>query len=168
MNRPVSPNAAVPTIDVQVQSSLWEAEPAAEEALRAAIAAAVCHVPAEGEMSVVLTDDATIRALNREWRAIDKPTNVLSFPAAPVKGIGLPAPLGDVVVAYETLAREAAEENKPVLHHLAHLVVHGYLHLLGYDHETDSEAETMEEMEREILGGIGIADPYRPHEAGSV
>jgi probable rRNA maturation factor len=161
MKHLASRHAAAPMIDVQVQSSLWDAEPAAEETLHAALAAAARYVPAEGEVSVVLTDDAAIRALNREWRAIDKPTNVLSFPAARPKGFGMSTILGDVVIAYETLAREASEENKPVLHHLAHLMVHGYLHLFGYDHEIDSEGKVMEDMEREILKEIGIADPYR-------
>ncbi len=149
-----------PDLDVQVQSPLWEAEPKAEETVRAAIAAAARKAPAEGEVSLALTDDAAIKALNRDWRGIDKPTNVLSFPATAPKLAGVPALLGDVIVAYETLAREAAEEDKPVLHHLAHLAVHGYLHLLGYDHGTDSEAEAMEAMERDILSTLGIADPY--------
>jgi probable rRNA maturation factor len=153
--------ASAPTIDLQVQSPLWDAQPAAEQTVRDAIAAAAALVPAEGEMSVALTDNAAVQALNRDWRGIDKPTNVLSFPATAPKVKGLPAPLGDVIVAYETLAREAGEENKPVLHHLAHLAVHGYLHLMGYDHQTDSEAEAMEGMEREILDRLGIADPYR-------
>jgi probable rRNA maturation factor len=153
--------ASAPTIDLQVQSPLWDAQPAAEQTVRDAIAAAAALVPAEGEMSVALTDNAAVQALNRDWRGIDKPTNVLSFPATAPKVKGLPAPLGDVIVAYETLEREAGEENKPVLHHLAHLAVHGYLHLMGYDHQTDSEAEAMEGMEREILDRLGIADPYR-------
>jgi probable rRNA maturation factor len=158
--------ASAPTIDLQVQSPLWDAQPAAEQTVRDAIAAAATLVPAEGEMSVALTDNAAVQALNRDWRGIDKPTNVLSFPATAPKVKGLPAPLGDVIVAYETLAREAGEENKPVLHHLAHLAVHGYLHLLGYDHQTDSEAEAMEGMEREILDRLGIADPYRSDAPG--
>lgn len=155
-------------IDVQVQSPLWDAEPAASDMVRAAVAAAAKAVPASGEMSVALTDDAAVRALNRDWRGIDKPTNVLSFPASAPKARGVPALLGDVIVAYETLAREAAEEQRPVLHHLAHLVVHGYLHLLGYDHQTDSEAEAMEGLERDILARLHIADPYRDYVPGEI
>jgi len=156
-----------PEIDFDVQSRLWDQVPEAEETVRTAIAAAAAFEPAAGEMSVILTDDASIRALNRDWRKLDKPTNVLSFPAATPKIAGVPALLGDVVVAYETLAREAAEEDKPILHHLAHLVVHGYLHLLGYDHETDSEADAMEGLERQILAHLNIADPYRARESGT-
>jgi probable rRNA maturation factor len=153
--------AAAPLVDIQVQSPLWESEPAGEATVREAVAAAAKRVPAEGELSVVLTDDAAIRTLNRDWRGFDKPTNVLSFPASSPKIEGFPPLLGDVIVAYETLAREASEQEKPVLHHLAHLVVHGYLHVLGYDHQTDSEAEAMEGLEREILSVLRIADPYR-------
>lgn len=156
-------NIAAP-IDIQVQSPLWDAQLAAEETIRAAIAAAAEFAPADGEVNVALTDDAAIRELNRDWRGIDKPTNVLSFPASAPKVEGVPAQLGDVIVAYETLTREAEEEEKPVLHHLAHLVVHGYLHLLGYDHQTDSEADAMEGLERTILAHMSIADPYRTAE----
>ncbi len=163
--------AAAPEIDIQVQSPFWDAEPAAAETVRGAIAAAArhcaTHSAVHGEVSVVLADDVSIRMLNRDWRSIDKPTNVLSFPAAAPKG-GAPQPLlGDIVIAYETVARESAEERKPFLHHLAHLAVHGFLHLLGYDHQTDSQADAMEGLERDILAGLAIADPYRAHEPGT-
>jgi probable rRNA maturation factor len=159
--------AAAPEIDVQVQSPRWDAEPAAIETVRRAITAAARHRAARGEISVVLTDDEAIRLLNRDWRHIDKPTNVLSFPA-PVPTSDAPKPLlGDIVIAYETVARESAEEHKPFLHHLAHLAVHGFLHLMGYDHQTDSQADAMEGLERDILADLGIADPYRAHEPGN-
>jgi probable rRNA maturation factor len=151
---------AVPSIDVQVQSPLWNAEPAAADTVRAAIEAAAALVPAQGEISVLLTDDATVRELNSAWREIDKPTNVLSFPAARPAGVLL----GDVAIAYETVKREASAENKPFLHHLAHLAVHGFLHLLGYDHQTDSQADAMEGLERAALARLDIADPYVSHE----
>ena len=112
------------------------------------------------ELSVRLTDDEEVRGLNAEWRGKDKPTNVLSFPSDAPKIAGAPALLGDIAIAYETLAREAAAEKKPFLHHLAHLAVHGYLHLVGYDHQTDSEAEAMEALERETLAAMRIPDPY--------
>jgi probable rRNA maturation factor len=114
------------------------------------------------ELSILFTDDAAIQVLNREWRGKDKPTNVLSFPAFPVEpGDPLPPMLGDIVLACETVRREADEENKPFEHHLTHLMVHGLLHLLGYDHETEEEAEEMEGLERQILGSLAIPDPYR-------
>jgi len=113
------------------------------------------------ELSIVFTDDAHVRALNSGWRGKDRPTNVLSFPAFPHGKRGaLPPLLGDVVLAAETVAREAAAEGKPLAHHITHLIVHGILHLIGYDHETDAEAEEMEGLERRILAGLDIPDPY--------
>ena len=144
-------------IDVQVASPLWQAQPLAEQTVRAAIAAAAAELAADGEVSVLLTDDASIRALNRDWRKLDKPTNVLSFPAAKQAGSAL---LGDIVVAYETLARECDDEGRDILHHLAHLSVHGFLHLLGYDHQTDSQAEAMEGLESRIMRSMNMPDPY--------
>ncbi|OHV73386.1 rRNA maturation RNase YbeY [Ensifer sp. LCM 4579] len=118
--------------------------------------------PAEApELSLVFTDDATIRAINAEWRNQDKPTNVLSFPAFPVTPGQMPGPmLGDVVIAHETLKREAAELGKPFEEHLTHLLVHGFLHLFGYDHIEDDEAEKMEGLETRILARLGLSDPY--------
>jgi probable rRNA maturation factor len=167
MRRAPTGRQAAPAIDIQVRSPLWDAEPAAVRTVRAAIAAAAASAGQSGEISVVLADDATIRRLNRRWRGIDNPTNVLSFPAA---AAGARAPsrfIGDVVIAYETLARESSAEGKPLLHHLAHLAVHGFLHLVGHDHETDSQAEAMEALERDILSTLRIADPYRAHEPGN-
>ncbi len=109
-----------------------------------------------GEVSLLFTDDAAIRRLNAAWRGKDKPTNVLSFPQAsgPL--------LGDVILAAETVRGEAALAQKPLRDHMAHLIVHGFLHLIGYDHEADREAEAMEALEREALQRMGIADPYAP------
>jgi len=152
--------ANAPDVEIEIDSPLWESQPQAEETVRAAIAAAAARAPGDGAVSVLLADDATVQALNRDWRGIDKPTNVLSFPSAAPKGAGVPRLLGDIAVAFETLAGEADAEKKPFLHHLAHLTVHGYLHLLGYDHQTDSEAEAMEALEREILADMRIPDPY--------
>jgi len=150
---------AAPSIDIQVQSPLWDAEPAAGDTVRAAVAAAAQALSTEaGEVSIVLADDSAVRALNRDWRGIDKPTNVLSFPAAKINGA---APmLGDIVIAYETLRRECADEDRIFLHHLAHLTVHGFLHLIGYDHETDREAEEMEGLESRIMMRMNMPDPY--------
>lgn len=150
--------------DILVNAENWKAHADSEAVVERAItaAAAAARAPAGAEVAVMLTDDATIRTLNRDWRGIDKPTNVLSFPAAPQPGAGAGAPtmLGDIAIAYETTAREAEAEGKPFADHLSHLAVHGLLHLLGYDHETDAEAEVMEALERDILAGLDIADPY--------
>ncbi len=163
---PREPRAA-PEIDIQVQSPGWNAEPAAIETVRRAIAAAAERCSARGEVSVLLADDETIRLLNRDWRHVDKPTNVLSFPAVAPPNVAPKPLLGDIVISYETVARECSEEHKPFLHHLAHLAVHGFLHLMGYDHQTDSQADAMEGLERDILADLGIADPYRAHEPGN-
>ena len=164
-----SRRAPAPSITIQVQSPLWEAEPAAEQTVRDAIAAAAATLStADNEVSILLTDDKAIRLLNREWRGIDKPTNVLSFPALqPTGGSGpddAPRMLGDIAIAYETTRREADDEQKPFDHHLSHLAVHGFLHLIGYDHENDGDAETMETLETEILAQLGIPDPYADRE----
>ncbi len=149
----------VPSIDIQRQSPLWKAQPLAEQTVRAAIAAAHATVStADGELSILLTDDSTVRDLNREWRGIDKPTNVLSFPGAKVNGGA--RILGDIVIAYETLARECDDEDRIFLHHLAHLTVHGFLHLVGYDHQTDAQAEAMEALESKIMMRLKMPDPY--------
>jgi probable rRNA maturation factor len=148
------------TVEIEIASAGWDAEPKAEACVQDAIGAAAKRVPGEGEVSVLLTGDAAVRELNRTWRGLDKPTNVLSFPATKQTS-GHPPVLGDIAIAYETVAREAAEDGKPFLHHLAHLAVHGYLHLMGYDHQTDSEAEAMEALERDILRSLRIPDPYR-------
>ena len=152
-----SRRGAAPEIDIQIASPLWTAEPRAEETARAAIAAAAAACAATGSVSVLLSDDAAIRALNRDWRHIDKATNVLSFPAAREAGGGF---LGDIVVAYETLARESADEDREFLHHLAHLAVHGFLHLVGYDHQSDAEAGEMEALESRIMRSLNMPDPY--------
>lgn len=112
------------------------------------------------EVSVLFSDDAHVKIINRDHRGMDKPTNVLSFPQKrrDIKAFG--PYLGDIVLANETVLREAAVEDKPPRHHLQHLLVHGFLHLLGYDHETDAEADVMERLERDILLTLGIADPY--------
>lgn len=127
----------------------------------ASAALAAAADPGEHELSVLLADDAEIRALNRAWRGKDQPTNVLSFPAGAPTVNGAPRLLGDVALAYETVAREAAEQGKSLADHFRHLLVHGVLHLLGHDHEEEEAAERMEGLERKILAGLGIADPYR-------
>ncbi len=113
------------------------------------------------EVSLVFTDDLAIREINREWREQDKPTNVLSFPAFPLEPGGKPGPmLGDIVLARETIEREAVDLGKSTDEHLTHLLVHGFLHLFGYDHMDAEEAEEMEGLETRILAELGISDPY--------
>jgi probable rRNA maturation factor len=156
-NRP----APVPTVDIQVRSPLWTVQPLAEQTVRGAIAAAAAALStADGEVSILLTDDSAIRVLNRDWRGVDKSTNVLSFPASKTKAHGAKAILGDIVIAFETLARECDDENRIFLHHLAHLTVHGFLHLVGYDHQTDADADAMEGLESKIMTRMQIPDPY--------
>jgi len=167
MKTPLGRRTSPPHIDVQFQSSFWDAQPLAEETVRnSVLAAAAALSTVGGEVSIVLTDDSAIRSLNRDWRGIDKPTNVLSFPASgPATGGGTHL-LGDIVIAFETLERECADDNRDFLHHLAHLAVHGFLHLNGYDHETDAQAEEMEELESRIMACLNIPDPYRVHNVG--
>jgi probable rRNA maturation factor len=161
------------TVDVLIESEAWQMLPDAEDIARRAIGAAAAsslECPCHAELSVLLCDDETIAALNGRWRGQEKPTNVLSFPALPFQDAELPEaapdripgpiPLGDIAIACETLVREAGESGKTVSAHFSHLVVHGFLHLVGYDHETDDEAEEMERLERDILARIGIPDPY--------
>jgi probable rRNA maturation factor len=142
---------------------------ALDAALPKVIAAAITTAnqaagPAQGAATVVVDDDARVRALNKLWRGLDKPTNVLSFPAPDIQP-GPARALGDIAISYETAAREAAAEGKSFADHIAHLSVHGFLHLLGYDHESDEDAEEMEGLERVILARIGVSDPYIAHEA---
>jgi probable rRNA maturation factor len=148
-------------VDIVVESPLWKAQRGADAMLRRALAAAGALVPSDGELAVVLTDDAAIRALNRDWRGKDAATNVLSFPAKEARpDRRAPRLLGDIVIAYETVAREAAAEGKPFMHHLAHLAVHGFLHLVGYDHEANEDADAMEGLEIAILARLDVPDPY--------
>jgi len=148
-------------IDVAIDSELWNDYPDAEATIRQALAeAALTCAATDSEIAIVLTDDAAIRALNKRWRGFDKATNVLSFPAQATPGSAEPPHLGDIVIAFETTAAEAERDKKPFAHHLAHLAVHGYLHLLGHDHESDHEADAMERLETDILARLGVPDPY--------
>jgi probable rRNA maturation factor len=147
-----------PELDVVIECERWPAD--AEATVRGAIARAAEAVRedfAGRALAVLLTDDAAVRRLNATWRGLDKPTNVLSFPAAPGDPSGA---LGDIAIALETTVREAEAEHKPLAHHLAHLAVHGFLHLVGYDHEQDAQAEEMEALERKVLATLGVPDPY--------
>jgi probable rRNA maturation factor len=163
--------SALPITEVLVVADCWQNEPDVEAVIERAIAVAAEMVDAdtgEAELAVMLTDDGGIRTLNKNWRGIDKPTNVLSFPALQPTGErgsqDAPRMLGDIAIAYETTRREADDEQKRFDHHLSHLAIHGFLHLIGYDHEKDQDAETMETLEREILAQLDIPDPYAEQE----
>jgi len=162
---------SIPLVEIAVQAGGWPPEPElialAHEAVGAAMAAvgdeeasrpgAVLPPPQmrrERELSILFTDDAAVRRLNRDYRGMDKPTNVLSFPqeSGPL--------LGDIVLAFETVEREAGLAGKPLRAHMGHLIVHGFLHLLGYDHEEEADAEEMEALERTATARMGIADPF--------
>ncbi|MBC7667000.1 rRNA maturation RNase YbeY [Caulobacter sp. DWR2-3-1b2] len=146
---------------MEIEDEAWlAAEPEAEALVwRAAQAVLDAHQDIEGHgIVILLADDDSVQVLNRDFRQKDYPTNVLSFPA-PTEGNpeGL---IGDIALAFGVCQREAAEQGKPLAHHLQHLVAHGVLHLLGYDHESDDQAQAMEAFEREILAGLDVPDPY--------
>lgn len=141
-------------VDILAGSLLWKGR---EERLAKALAAAATAENVGGTVSLLLGDDAAIAALNKEFRGKDGPTNVLSFPPGENSEAGF---LGDIALAAETIAVEAEFQGKPLDDHAAHIVVHGFLHLLGYDHMNEADAEKMEAREREILGTLGISDPY--------
>lgn len=155
-------------IAVIARDPLWrDAEPRFEDLARRAAEAVFCHDAARAglagqvEASIVLADDALVRDLNRTYRRQDRATNVLSFAndGRPAGGSG-PCLLGDVVLARETVLREARDQGKSVAEHMCHLVVHGLLHLLGFDHDRAPQAERMETLEVAILASLGIEDPY--------
>lgn len=151
-------------IEIAAESDLWQDLEAIEARMSQSVAASIAvaklkHAPG-AELSIVLTDDASIREINAEWRKMDKPTNVLSFPQAEGKAVATTPMLGDIILAHETIAREAEEAGKSFEDHLSHLTVHGLLHLFGYDHLTDAEAEVMEALEVRILATLGIDNPY--------
>jgi probable rRNA maturation factor len=167
MKRPRGARPA-PAVEILVESARWKTRRGVRPLLRRAITEAAAALSTTAlstrpvELAIVLTHDSAIRKLNRTWRGKDEPTNVLAFPAqqqASPRGS-----LGDVVIAYESLAREAKAEGKPFSHHLAHLAVHGFLHLCGYDHETDRQAAAMERLEVAVLARLRIPDPYIAHD----
>lgn len=175
--RPSSPQtlaASMLDVDVLRHGGAWTAHGISDAMIELAAHAALSVAPpvkqAPHALTVVLTDDAEICALNRTWRGKDQPTNVLSFPAgeSPDTAYDLDGDsphgggvlLGDIVIAFETSAAEAIEKDIPLADHVSHLVVHGTLHLLGLDHRDDRQAEHMEDLERQALASLGIADPY--------
>jgi probable rRNA maturation factor len=152
------------SVDFSVPSPLWRGLPRhkalARETIEACVAESGVSARDGAEVSLRLADDEELRALNARWRGIDKPTNVLSFPSASPAGISAAPTLGDIALAYETLGREADEAGIPLKDRYRHLVAHGFLHLIGYDHQTDEEAERMEALEKRVLARFGVEDPY--------
>lgn len=156
---------ASPSIELRVEGGDWPGESQLEALSIRAVATAADMIDEElggRELSLLFTDDATIAGLNRDWRGKPKPTNVLSFPAVEIEQPAgkMAVPLGDIVFGYETVAKEAAEAGLTLADHITHLLVHGLLHLLGYDHEKHAAAMAMEQLETAILARLGIADPY--------
>jgi len=175
-SRPVGlPAGSYPglTVALSIEVPAWNAaglgdiEAFAKTSFDAAAARLGLPASLESEIALTLSDDKTVRAVNAEWRGKDKPTNILSFPMAALRPGDLPGPLfGDLILAFETVSREAGEEGKALGDHLRHLLVHGFLHLMGFDHVEEAQAEIMEAHEIAILAGFGIADPYRETSEG--
>lgn len=155
----------IPHIDISVQAGPWPPEERlrtiVERAVSAAIQTGGLRFAADSELSILCTDDAAMRRINAQWRGADKPTNVLSFPGVEIGPGEVAGPvIGDIVLAFETIAREAELEAKSFEHHLLHMIVHGFLHLFGYDHIDDADARVMEDLERKALESLGVDDPY--------
>jgi probable rRNA maturation factor len=152
------------TLDIQIEDTSWAALKNIEALCQKAIDQACLEAkpkPMKGaELSILFTNDAAIQALNKQWRNIDKPTNILSFPAVPPNRIAKSPLLGDLALGFETIQSEAITDEKTLENHLTHLIIHGFLHILGYDHETDAEADIMEALEISILAKLNISDPY--------
>jgi probable rRNA maturation factor len=156
--------ASTVAADILIEAGDWPDEAllrrSVDRAIEETLAALRPDLAPSAEVSLVFTDDAHMRALNRRYRGKDSPTNVLSFPAAPIDGTRLGPLLGDIVLAFQTVAAEAAAGRLALNAHATHLIVHGFLHLLGYDHEDDDAAAVMEGLETAILASLGIADPH--------
>lgn len=158
--------------DIEIDGEGWDEvvdlTPTIVAALEAAAAGCGVALKPDAAVSVLLTDDARMRDLNRQWRRQDKPTNVLSFAALPPEKIAAQASktpfLGDIALGYGTVRTEALDEAKPFRDHVSHLVVHGFLHLVGFDHEAEAEAQVMETLETRVLAELGIPDPYGANE----
>jgi probable rRNA maturation factor len=158
------------TLEISSPSTQWRTLTRARAIARHTIAACIDEVGIAlhrgATVGLCLSDDRHVRELNARWRGMDKPTNVLSFPAARPGDPGDAPPLGDIVLAYETVFREAEASSVAFVDHYRHLVAHGFLHLMGYDHQTNEDAELMEALEKRILARLGVADPYADGVAG--
>ncbi len=148
------------SIDLRIADPRWEGLGDVEALAAHVLGLASARMETSGEIAILLTDDAEMHALNKQWRGIDKPTDVLSFPSDQPEIPGQPQYLGDVAVGYETALRDAEAMHRPFDGHISHLLVHGFLHLLGYDHIEAQDAKIMEPLEADILAGLGWPDPY--------
>ena len=148
------------SIDLRIADSRWEALGDLDAFAANVLGHAADHVKQHGEVAILLSDDAEIRGLNKQWRGLDKPTDVLSFPSDQPEIPGQPQYLGDIVLGYETAFRDAETMGRAFDGHVSHLLIHGFLHLLGYDHIEAEDAKVMEPLEAEILAGLGWSDPY--------
>ena len=158
MHTKLIPKQTMNEIDIRVDDDQWRDMKGVEDIVERALTAGRNILSKPGNVSVLLTDNSEMQRLNTEFRRKDKPTDVLSFPAD-----SMDAPfLGDIAVGYGVSKKDAVAAGKLLSDHLSHLVVHGYLHLLGYDHENDADAKEMEALERKVLASLGIADPYSP------
>ena len=153
-----------PKVELIESSRRWRASPGIGKIIRRAIKVALetsgAQIRDRAEVSVLLADDRELSVLNERWRGLARPTNVLSFPAAAPEKIAAAPLLGDIAMAFETVEKEAAEQGKTFADHAAHLAVHGFLHLLGFDHQSAGEADRMEALEIRALARLAIADPY--------
>ncbi|WP_202620537.1 rRNA maturation RNase YbeY [Methylocystis heyeri] len=149
-------------VDILINAPAWEALPELERLASRVVhethAQSGARLAEDCELCITFCDDEEIRALNAQWRGQDKPTNVLSFPTP--GDLAKKPLLGDIVIAFETVAREAGEQDKTLADHTAHMIIHGFLHLIGYDHETPAEAEVMEALERRSAKALGMNDPF--------
>lgn len=148
------------SIDLRIADPRWEALGDLDALAAHVLGLAAARMAQGGEIAILLTDDAEMHALNRQWRGMDKPTDVLSFPSDSPEIPGQPQYLGDIAVGYETSLRDAEAMGRPFEGHASHLLVHGFLHLLGYDHIETDDAKVMEPLEAEILAALGWPDPY--------
>jgi probable rRNA maturation factor len=148
------------SLDTRVSDPRWEALGNLDAFAAHVLGRAAAHMKEGGELAILFTDDTEMRALNKQWRGLDKATDVLSFPSDQPEIPGQPQYLGDIALGYETALRDAETMNRPFDGHVSHLLIHGFLHLLGYDHIEAEDAKVMEPLEAEILAGLGWPDPY--------
>ncbi len=156
-----SPAAAEPlSVDVRIADARWDSLGDLPALAARVLGHAAGHMTTGGELSLLLTTDAEMHALNKQWRGLDKPTDVLSFPSEDPEIPGQLQYLGDIAIGYETSRQDAEAMGRPIEGHLSHLMIHGFLHLLGYDHIEPDDAKVMEPLEAQILAGLGWPDPY--------